>query len=244
MPILELDHLVLGAASLADGASALAARLGVEPDAGGRHEGFGTHNRLLSLGRQTYLELIAPDPGQPAPARPRPFGLDEPAIAERVAARPRLLAYVVRTDDIGAAREALGLPPGGATDMRRGALKWRISLPVAGQPAGTPILIEWGDTPIPSSTLPDRGLRLLGRPRLPRDRAIAHVQDRQGLDGQLRCQRVQRRRLQLAHELVCELVDAVMGRTIPPTWSYGWSAPQVSTRISVYTSWCTTNSFT
>ena len=162
MPILELDHLVLGAASLADGASALAARLGVEPDAGGRHEGFGTHNRLLSLGRQTYLELIAPDPGQPAPARPRPFGLDEPAIAERVAARPRLLAYVVRTDDIGAAREALGLPPGGATDMRRGALKWRISLPVAGQPAGTPILIEWGDTPIPSSTLPDRGLRLRG----------------------------------------------------------------------------------
>lgn len=162
MPTLELDHLVLGAASLADGASALASRFGVEPDAGGRHEGFGTHNRLLSLGRQTYLELIAPDPGQPAPARPRPFGLDDPEIAGRVARRPRLLAYVVRTDDIGAARQALGLPPGRASDMRRGALQWRISLPVAGQPAGTPILIEWGDTPNPSATLPDRGLRLLG----------------------------------------------------------------------------------
>lgn len=162
MPILELDHLVLGAASLADGASALAARFGVEPDAGGRHEGYGTHNRLLSIGRQTYLELIAPDPGQPTPDRPRPFGLDDPAVAERISRRPRLLAYVVRTDDIAAAREALGLPPGRAFDMRRGSLQWKISLPVQGQPVGTPILIDWGDTPNPSSTLPDRGLRLVG----------------------------------------------------------------------------------
>jgi hypothetical protein len=162
MPILELDHLVLGAASLADGAPALAASLGVEPDAGGRHEGVGTHNRLVSLGRHTYLELIAPDPGQPTPSRPRPFGLDDPAVAARIAQRPRLLAYVVRTDDIAAARDALGLPPGRAGEMRRGALRWKISLPVQGQPAGTPILIEWGDTPNPSATLPDRGLRLIG----------------------------------------------------------------------------------
>lgn len=162
MPILELDHLVLGTASLADGTPALASLLGVEPDAGGRHEGVGTHNRLLSLGPETYLELIAPDPGQPAPPRPLPFGLDEPEVRERIAQRPRLLAYVVRTDDIAAAREALGMPAGRAIDMRRGTLQWRISLPVAGQGAGTPILIDWGDSPMPSSTLADRGLRLLG----------------------------------------------------------------------------------
>jgi len=161
MPILELDHLVLGATSLAAGTPALATLLGVEPEPGGRHEGAGTHNRLLSLGPQTYLELIAPDPGQPTPPRPRPFGLDEPAVIERVTQRPRLLAYVVRTDDIAAARAALGLPAGRIIDMRRGELQWRISLPVAGQPAGTPILIEWGDSPNPSSSLPDRGLRLL-----------------------------------------------------------------------------------
>ena len=162
MPILELDHLVLGAASLAAGTPALAALLGVEPEAGGRHEGVGTHNRLLSLGPGTYLELIAADPGRPAPPRPRPFGLDEAAIIERMAQRPRLLAYVVRTDDIDAARNALGLPTGRTNTMRRGQLEWRISLPTREQAAGTPILIEWGDNPNPSSTLPDRGLRLLG----------------------------------------------------------------------------------
>ncbi len=162
MPILELDHLVLGAASLAAGTPALAALVGVEPEAGGRHDGVGTHNRLLSMGPQTYLELMAPDPDQPAPPRPRPFGLDEPAIIERVTQRPRLLSYVVRTDDIAAARQALGLPAGRIDTMRRGDLQWRISLPAREQPRGTPILIEWGDSPNPSSTLPDRGLRLRG----------------------------------------------------------------------------------
>lgn len=161
MPVLELDHLVLGAPSLAAGTPALAALLGVEPEPGGRHEGVGTHNRLLSLGPRTYLELMAPDPDQPAPPRPRPFGLDEAAVLERIAQRPRLLAYVVRTDDIAAARATLGLPAGRIDTMRRGALQWRISLPAQGQAPGTPILIEWGDNPNPSSTLPDRGLRLL-----------------------------------------------------------------------------------
>lgn len=162
MSILELDHLVLGAASLAAGAPALATMLGADLEAGGRHEGFGTHNRLLSLGAHTYLELIAADPDRPTPSRPRPFGLDEAAILKRMALGPRLLAYVVRTDDIEAARAALGLPAGRVNTMRRGELQWRISLPTREQPPGTPILIEWGDSPNPSSTLPDRGLRLHG----------------------------------------------------------------------------------
>ena len=50
---------------------------GVRPSYGGAHPGLGTHNALLSLGHHSYLEIIAPDPNQPTPPRPRPFGLDE-----------------------------------------------------------------------------------------------------------------------------------------------------------------------
>ena len=35
------------------------------------------HQALLSLGDDVYLELIAPDPDQPAPETPRIFGLDD-----------------------------------------------------------------------------------------------------------------------------------------------------------------------
>ena len=47
---LELDHLAVSAASLAEGAAAVEAVLGVTLAPGGVHPHMGTHNRLLSLG--------------------------------------------------------------------------------------------------------------------------------------------------------------------------------------------------
>ena len=70
------DHLVLAARDLDRGGAWLEDRLGVALTAGGRHSRMGTHNRLLSLGENFYLELIAIDPQAPPPDRPRWFGLD------------------------------------------------------------------------------------------------------------------------------------------------------------------------
>ena len=47
---IELDHLVIVADSLEQGAAWCASTLGVEPGPGGRHALMGTHNRLLRLG--------------------------------------------------------------------------------------------------------------------------------------------------------------------------------------------------
>ncbi len=159
----ELDHLVVGCADLEQGAAWLRARLGVEPQPGGRHAAMGTHNRLLALGARTYLELIAIDPQAPAPARPRWFDLDAPAMRERLAAAPRLIAWVVRCDDIAAA--VTRVPALGRVHaLTRGDYAWRIAIPDDGaRPfAGVlPAVIQWDSRAHPADRLEQRGCTLV-----------------------------------------------------------------------------------
>ena len=93
----EIDHIVIGARTLEEGAAYVAAHLGARPGPGGQHAGIGTHNLLLGLGSQVYLEVIAPDPDQPMPAHPRPFDLDDPGVKLMLEAEPRLIGWVART---------------------------------------------------------------------------------------------------------------------------------------------------
>ena len=115
----RLDHLVVAAASLEQGVAWCEATLGVTPGPGGVHATMGTHNRLLRIATEAfpdaYLEIIAIDPAAPPPGRPRWFGLDEPALRERVAQHPRLVTAVVRTPLVEMHRWGLmnvGLHPG------------------------------------------------------------------------------------------------------------------------------------
>jgi len=59
-----IDHLVLGVSALDAGMAEFRAAAGVEPVFGGQHPGGGTQNALASLGKETYIEIIAPVPGE------------------------------------------------------------------------------------------------------------------------------------------------------------------------------------
>ncbi|GEJ55548.1 VOC family protein [Anaeromyxobacter diazotrophicus] len=167
--MIELDHLVVAALTLDEGMRWVRERVGVAPEPGGQHLGFGTHNALLRLGEDVYLEVLAPDPAQPEPPRSRLFGLDGDATRASLERGPRLLHWVVRTGALGAAirrlATAAGLEPaavGLPTPMQRGQLRWTLALPSDGSrpPGGLPSVIDWGATPHPCSRLPDRGVRL------------------------------------------------------------------------------------
>ena len=165
--MLELDHIVIACTDLDRGEAWLRERLGVPLAAGGRHVGWGTHNRVLQLGGGAYLELIAADPTQPEPASPRPFMLDEPAMRERLREAPALVHWLVRSDDLDRDLAALRYAPGPASAMTRGALRWRITLPADGRPAGDgllPSVIAWDVPPgeRPAGRLPEAGVRLAG----------------------------------------------------------------------------------
>ena len=175
-----LDHLVVACRTLDAGRAWCDAVFGVAPAPGGKHALMGTHNLLLSVASprfpRAYLELIAIDPDAPAPARPRWFDLDDPAMQARIAAAPRLVHWVARTTDITSAEALLrrsGFDPGPAVDAQRmtsrGPLRWRIAIPADGRrhaAGAVPLLIEWGEVhpadDLPRSSVELRSLALTG----------------------------------------------------------------------------------
>jgi hypothetical protein len=158
-----LDHLVVAAATLADGIDHLAAVMGVPPVPGGKHATMGTHNALLRLSEATYLELIAVDPDAPKPLWPRWFGLDGIALQADLTERPRLVGWVARTDDIEAAAAASPIPLGAIHTMQRGDYRWRITIPDGGALPGrglVPTLIQWDVPTHPAERLPKSSVTL------------------------------------------------------------------------------------
>lgn len=151
----RLDHVVIAVPDLEAAKADFDARTGVEPADGGPHVGLGTRNALVSFGRNSYLELIAPDPAQD------PGGTFGAALARLDAPTP--LHWAVRTEDlagVAARAEALGLAP---TPVRRTArvapdgtrLEWEL-LGIGGHALGgrVPFFIDWLDCVHPAATAP------------------------------------------------------------------------------------------
>ena len=195
----EIDHVVIGARSLEEGAAFLRAHLGVEPAPGGVHEGVGTHNLLLGLGPDCYLEVIAPDPGQPEPPHPRPFDLDDPSMRLMLEAEPRLIAWVARTPVLDAVVARLGASHAGEIRaMRRGELSWRMALPPQRQDMDNliPALIQWDGGASAAQRLPDSGLRLRAlEAEHPEADAVRQALAQRGLEEAVRLRRSPHARL-------------------------------------------------
>jgi len=130
------------------------ALLGVRPARGGRHPRYGTHNAVVSIAAETYLEVIAPDPAAQPPDRGAPFGVD----AVRV---PRLVTWALRVEAIAEAAAAAGLGEveHGARRTTDGSLlTWELTDPYAMPLDGAvPFLIRWGATPHPAGAAPRAG---------------------------------------------------------------------------------------
>lgn len=155
---MKLDHLTVVAKSLAEGAEHIRATLGIEMPSGGSHPQMGTHNRLMALGPDSFLELIAIDPEASPPSSPRWFGLDQ------FDGPPRLATWVLGVPDLAMEIARAPRRAGRATPITRGKLNWLISVPEdGGLPLGGawPTLIEWPDGPHPAATMTDLGCRLI-----------------------------------------------------------------------------------
>ena len=148
------DHLVYATPDLQLGIDRVERLVGVRAAPGGQHPGRGTRNALVALGPATYLEIIGPDPEQPTPKEPRPFGID--GLRE-----PRLVAWASKAGDLeqmagNAERHGVKLGPVIAGSRRRAdgvLLSWRYTDPRTVVADGiVPFFIDWGKTPHPAAT--------------------------------------------------------------------------------------------
>jgi hypothetical protein len=153
-----IDHLMWGAADLAEGMAEAERLFGHAPVPGGAHPGLGTRNALLGLADGRYLEIIAPDPAQPL------AGTLGAALADL--AHPALITWALRTSDLAAITRTLshaGMQPRGPRRTTRATpdgvtLEWDL-LFAGGHEHGAlfPFFIDWRDSPHPADGMPVAG---------------------------------------------------------------------------------------
>ena len=156
----KIDHLVIGAATLTQGVSYVKDHLGVDMPYGGVHTKMGTHNHLMRIGNDAFLEIIAVNHDIEAPNRPRWYGLDDPFIRQQIEIHPSLLTWVVNTRNIKNLIRQSTFSLGKAELISRGNLSWYFGLPDDGRLlAGgmLPYAIEWQTDKHPSANMADLG---------------------------------------------------------------------------------------
>ena len=154
----SLDHIVIAADNLQQGAEYVHKTFGVEIPAGGKHQSMATHNLVMQLGNDAYLEVIAIDPEGQTPRHPRWFGLDTSHMRAAVKQQPRLITWVINTTDLASLANRTGFDIGIPTRLSRDSLSWAFALPDDGRLLGDgmlPYCIQWQSSPHPSQGMVD-----------------------------------------------------------------------------------------
>ena len=152
-----VDHLIIGAADLDRGIQWLEQRTGVRAAIGGTHPGRGTRNALIALRGRQYVELVAPDPAQPASLASHLRSINEPRLIGWAAGTPDIEALAKRIRAMG--HEPTAPRPGSRARPDGRLLKWTTlgvnSKFAAGGVDPIPFFIAWAaDSAHPSSDSP------------------------------------------------------------------------------------------
>jgi hypothetical protein len=157
---IEIDHILVAAPDLEGGRDYAESIFGTRPVIGGVHPGQGTRNALLGLEDDTYIEVIAPDPAQPA---------DLP-LSRYLASRSsvQLSWWCARCDELEALQDTIrdaGLDAGSIDPWSRKRpdgehLSWQLLMPnVPELGAALPFFISWDDM----AQHPSRHVPVVGR---------------------------------------------------------------------------------
>ena len=152
-----IDHIVYAVFDLDRAIADFTQQLGIAPVFGGRHEGRGTKNALLNLGKGCYLELISIDEWNTNIAPPRWMGLD-------VLEKPQITRWCLKSDDLAkdqailrAYDPTMGEQWNGQRQTASGELlAWEMLLPLPEPEVEVmPFMVDWGASAFhPTERLP------------------------------------------------------------------------------------------
>src|SRR5438105_5241346 len=149
--MLRLDHVMYLTRDLEDTARRLRFECGLDSYPGGEHSGVGTHNRIIPLGGDQYVALMAV--ADPDVAAGNPVGS---RLLDRLADGEGLRVWCVSTDDIDVVCKRLDLEPLPWTRVRPDGveLRWRLAgVERAFANPSLPFFIQWD---IPAELHPGR----------------------------------------------------------------------------------------
>ena len=95
----RLDHIVLGSHTLQEGTDFVKNKLGFSLSEIGYHPDMGTHNRVIKISDNIYLEVIAIDPDSKTPQNPRWFNLDNKKQQAKLKISPQIIGYVIENNN-------------------------------------------------------------------------------------------------------------------------------------------------
>lgn len=160
--MLQLDHLVIVAPTLEVGSDYVEARLGVRPWYGGEHRELGTHNMLLRIGDDLFLEVIATNP-KSAHVGPRVFGITEYWPEVSWPTEGCLTTWVGRTLDLRQMHSIHHRMMGEIKSVTRGTRHWQMAIPADGSLPHNgfiPTAVQYEPNMIPAKHMPENGLQL------------------------------------------------------------------------------------
>jgi len=143
----RVDHIVYAFRNLDEGIKHVQSLTGAIPIKGGEHLEFGTHNALLSIGSNCYLELIAPDYNNSFRGK-RWMSVDQ-------ISRPTITRWSINSNDINSDAEKLGSIQTDLGEIINGqrslsdntTLKWKMTRPSSNKTIGTlPFLLDWSQS--------------------------------------------------------------------------------------------------
>jgi hypothetical protein len=155
---LQIDHVLYGVRDLEAAADRFLRDYGLWSGEGGRHPELGTANRIIPIGRGTFLELIA------VVDRDSPHPLAE-ALGETVSSGDRLFAYCLRPDDLDEVARRLSIPalPARRRNPDGTEHAWRLAgIEEAAGPERLPFFIDWATAPGWEHLQPQQSLKCHG----------------------------------------------------------------------------------